>query len=159
MPSEHLHTPHLVHQPTLIGAFTMLLSPWSRAAQRKATPHLTGFITPMSCAAKVGLSRPLNQSGHQRRDSSSKSSSPQNDAPENIAAPSGAVSKKPLSASNTTMPRKRIATRVSRQKKDVPLEGSDMKKNAAAPQVPAVPSTQHLHPHGKISTLHYSDLY
>ncbi|MCJ1351842.1 MAG: hypothetical protein MMC33_001826 [Icmadophila ericetorum] len=127
----------------------MLLSPWSRAAQRKAAPHLTGFA-PISCTAKAVLSRPLNRSGHQRRHSSSKSSSPQNDAPETIAAPSGTVSKKSLPASNTT-PRKRAATRVGRQKpKDVPLEASEMKKDATASQIAVVASTQHLHPHGMV---------
>lgn len=132
------------------SATAMLLSSWGRATQRS-----TYLSTPVStsCMCKAGLFRPFIPCTHQRKNSSSKSSNHQNDDPRSLAAPSEAVPKKTIPAS-TGLIRKRLATRLNRQRsKEAVPELPKPKQDEGYTQLPAVPSTQHLHPNGEARLL------
>ena len=123
----------------------MLSSSWGRATQRST--YWSGSVS-TSCTSKASFSRPSIPCTHQRRNSSSKSSNPQSDDPRPLASPSEAVSKKTLPSSSPI--RKRLATRLSRQRsKETLLEVPKVKQDDRHTQLPAVPSTQHLHPNGE----------
>ena len=126
----------------------MLLSSWTRVARGKPVPHLASSV-PTSSTSKANLSRPFTPCRPQRRNSSSKPSNSQNGDTSPLAAPSDVDSKKTLSTSST-QPRKRLVTRTSRQKtRDAMLETTpQIRQNGTATELPTVPSTKNLHPHG-----------
>lgn len=117
-----------------------MLSRYSNELARKST------WTCISCAAATRTSQALiagspKQSPahvHQRKHSSSKTSSSPKDESRAIAAPSEAHSKKPKSAAQDFM-EKRPGSGVSRRKSN----NNDLSLN-----LPSVPSTGHVHPLG-----------
>ena len=125
-----------------------MLSSWTRAARNKPVPYLVIPILP-SCTSKINLALPFTPCRQQRRNSSSKPSNPQNGDTNPLAAPSDVGSKKTLSTSGTQS-KKRIAIRTNRQKiRDTMLEMPQTRQQSAATELPAVPSTKNLHPHGE----------
>ena len=137
-----------------IPGTSMLLSSWGRVTQRKTLQHLSHPVS-TSCSSTTNVSRPFAPCTrtHRRRNSSSKSSNPQKDDPTTIAASPQAVTEKDASAAaaSTTTPKKRLSTRISRQRSKDALEASsESRANALATRLPNVPSTQHLHIQGNL---------
>ena len=118
-----------------------MLSRYSNELARKST------WTCISCATATRTSQALitgstKQSPahvHQRKHSSSKTSSSPKDESRAIATPSEAPSKKPKSAAQEVM-EKRPSSGASRRKSN----NNDLSLN-----LPSVPSTGHVHPLGK----------
>ena len=118
-----------------------MLSRYSNELARRST------WTCISCAAATRTSQALIAGSpkrspaheHQRKHSSSKTSSSPKDESRAIATPSEAPSKKPKSAAQEIM-EKRPSSGVSRRKSN----NNDLSLN-----LPSVPSTGHVHPLGR----------
>lgn len=126
----------------------MLVSSMSRAVRKRSIPCVLSSLSG-SHASNLSTSRALPPSPRQRRFSSSKPSSPPNDDSRPIAAPAGASAEETARAPATGL-RKRPATRLARQKtKQASVKAAVTVQGNGVSQLPSVPSTHHLHPHGR----------
>lgn len=128
----------------------MLSSSLSKVARRSTPNPLLSTISSRSPQVSVAASsRPFAARTHQRRYSSSKTSNPPSDDPRAIAAASEAPAAKDGAPVVEEEVGKRPATRLSRRKsKDASIETVEKAKTESIFNLPSVPSTHHLHPHG-----------
>ena len=127
----------------------MLSSSITKVARKGTFPCFSCSISAAQVSQSIQntSSHPLPQSTHQRRQSSSKTSSPPNDDSRPIAAPSEAKVKATTVGKGVVS--KPPAPRPRRQRsKEVVSETIGEPNDTWALQLPSVPSTQHLHPHG-----------
>jgi hypothetical protein len=93
---------------------------------------------------------PVLRRTHQRRHSSSKPSSPPDGGSRSLDTPAEATSKGTSPASKQDGD-KRSTTRMGRRKsRDASVETAAKTKDETMLNLPSVPSTQHLHPHGTL---------
>lgn len=128
----------------------MLSSSLSKAARGSTSNPLLSTISSRSPQVSVAASsRPFSARTHQRRYSSSKTSNPPSDDSRAIAAASDAPAAKDGTHAVKEEGGRRPATRLSRRKsKDASIETVEGVKDEAPFDLPSVPSTHHLHPHG-----------
>ena len=128
----------------------MLSSSLSKAVRGSTSNSLLSTISSRSPQVSVAASpRPFSARTHQRRYSSSKTSNPPSDDSRAIAATSEAPAAKEGAPAVKEEAGKRPATRLSRRKsKDASIEMVERAKDEALYNLPSVPSTHHLHPHG-----------
>ena len=128
----------------------MLKSSISRAACNRS---LTCISSSLHSAHASHLSTARTPpSPRQRRFSSSKASNSPKDDSGPITAPTDARTQDAAPASHATL-RKRPTTRLTRQKlKEASPKTMETTTDNALSQLPSVPSTNHLNPHG---TIHY----
>lgn len=127
----------------------MLSSSLGKAARGTISKPLLSTISSRSPQASVAASLPFSARTHQRRNSSSKASNPPSDDSRAIAATSEAPTTKDGTPAAKEEVGKRPATRLSRRKsKDASVETVERAKDEALFNLPSVPSTHHLHPHG-----------
>ena len=131
----------------------MLSSIWSKAARPKSFSHFAGATatcTTTTCAA-TGTCQTFRPNIPQRRKSSSKSSNAQKSEIRPLTAtPSHPAGKDAISEASAPA-RKRSTPKFSRPRsKPAVEEAGASRSNEKLDLMPAVPSTQHLHPHGTI---------
>lgn len=128
----------------------MLSSSLSKAARGSTLNPILSTISSRSPQLSVAASsRPFSARTHQRRYSSSKASNPPSDDSRAIAATSEAPAAKDGTHTVKEEVGKKPATRLSRRKsKDASVETVEGVKDEALLNLPSVPSTHHLHPHG-----------
>ncbi|MCJ1224568.1 hypothetical protein MMC12_001213 [Toensbergia leucococca] len=133
----------------------MISLSWGGATRKSAWTCLScSAISPASQVLISGSPRPLAIRTHQRTYSSSKPSSPPKDDARPIAAPTEAPTAETSPAVEDAP--KRSSTRLSRRKPRVVLPDTDVKrKEDPIMNLPIVPSTQHLHPNGRVDPLQY----
>lgn len=128
----------------------MLSLSCNEAARRSTWTCLSCSALPRTSQALMAItSRPLAVRTHQRKHSSSKTPSSPSDDPRAIATPAEAptTEAKPIAKVDTE---KRSNTRLSRRKsKEITQEAFGRTKPGPQPNLPSVPSTQHLDPAGK----------
>ena len=90
---------------------------------------------------------------HQRRQSSSKTSNPPDGGPRTLGAPAGSTGKDAAPATKPNNEKNTTGRLGRRRSKDVAVETLAKAKDDAALNIPSVPSTQHLHPHGNATFL------
>ncbi|MCJ1313602.1 hypothetical protein MMC25_007281 [Agyrium rufum] len=125
----------------------MLSHLFSRTARQK------GFLqllppTIVPCSAGIGVNQTSRPDSHQRRKSSSKSSNAQKNDLRPIATTASEVPSKEVAAT-PAIARRRSPTKITRSKTRAVavLSPADASKHELLAKLPAVPSTQHLHPH------------
>lgn len=134
-----------------------MLSLFSNELARRS-PWTCLSCSTLTRASQALITAPSNRSSvriHQRKNSSSKTSSPPKDEPRAITTPAEAPSKetKPVAVKEGPA-EKRPSTRISRRRsKDVLQEAASKKNDESQLNLPSVPSTQHLHPIGILSSL------
>ena len=128
----------------------MLSSSFSKTARGSASSCLLSSIASRSPHVSVAASSlPFSARTHQRRYSSSKTSNPPSNEPRVIAAASETPAAKDGAPVVKEEVEKRPATRLSRRKsKDARIETVERAKDEALFNLPSVPPTHHLHPHG-----------
>lgn len=130
----------------------MFSSSLSRVIRSGPSHSLSSSITSrVSTNPIAALPIPILCRTHQRRHSSSKPSSPPDGGPRGLDAPAEGPTNKAAPASKQDN-EKRPSTRLGRRKsKDVATETVGKAKDDTILNLPSVPSTQHLHPHGTAS--------
>ncbi|MCJ1298852.1 hypothetical protein MMC08_001643 [Hypocenomyce scalaris] len=128
----------------------MLSLSLGKAARGSSSNTLLSSISSrMPQVSVAASSRPFSARTHQRRYSSSKTSRPPSDNPRPIAAASETPAAKNGAPAVEEDASKRPTTRLSRRKsKDATAETVERVKEGALLNMPSVPSTNHLHPHG-----------
>lgn len=129
----------------------MLSLSCNEAARRSTWTCLSCSALPRTSQALMAItSRPLAVRTHQRKHSSSKTPSSPSDDPRAITTPAEAptTEAKPVAKVDTE---KRSSTRLSRRKsKEITQEALGRTKPGPQPNLPSVPSTQHLDPAGEL---------
>ena len=134
------------YRPVLVSQAIMLKSSISRATCNRSFSCISSSLHSSQSSHLSTVRAPSGP--RQRRFSSSKPSNSPKDDSDPITAPTEACAEDAAQASNTAL-RKRPATRLTRQKmKEANSKAMEATTNTALSQLPSVPSTSHLNPHG-----------
>lgn len=127
----------------------MFASSISRVVRSGPSHSLSSSFTAWASTNSVAASAvPTLCRRHQRRQSSSKTSNSPDGGSRNLGAPADPSSKDAAPATKLNN-EKNTTTRLGRRRsRDVAVETVGKAKDETALNIPSVPSTQHLHPHG-----------